>query len=196
MTLKDTSKKYIDNGWYIYIPSFLDEIKSKSCFKALLKLPFVQSQIKIFGKTINIPRKECLLSNEKISYTYSSNTLKSVEIPSFLIPIISEIEHISNANFNSILVNLYENGQDSNGWHADNEKELGINPVIASLSIGATRKFDLKHNRTKEKISFNLANGDLLIMGGEMQHFWKHQIPKSKKNISPRINLTMRLIKN
>jgi alkylated DNA repair dioxygenase AlkB len=91
-------------------------------------------------------------------------------------------------------VNLYRNGQDSNGWHADNEPELGINPVIASLSLGATRRFDLRHNLSNKKISIDLTNGSLLLMKGEMQHFWKHQIAKSKKVDAARVNLTFRWV--
>ena len=96
--------------------------------------------------------------------------------------------------FNCVLVNLYRNGQDSNGWHADNEPELGKNPMIASVSLGATRRFDLRHNITKEKISFDLTNGSLLLMKGEIQHFWKHQITKTKKIDAARINLTFRML--
>ena len=93
-----------------------------------------------------------------------------------------------------MLANLYRDGKDSNGWHADNERELGKNPLIASLSLGATRRFDLRHNLTKEKISFELKPGSLLIMGGEMQHFWKHQVPKSFLAANMRINLTFRKV--
>lgn len=196
MTSKDTSKIEIENGWYIYIPAFLSQSKSEDCYNELNQLPFIQSTIKIFGKEVLIPRKECLLSNDSISYTYSGNQLYAFKIPAILNPILKEIENLSKSTFNAILVNLYESGQHSNGWHADNEKELGINPIIASLSFGAKRRFDLKHNHTNEKISFDLGNGDLLIMGGEMQHYWKHQIAKTKRVIEPRINLTMRLIKN
>lgn len=195
MTSKDISKKIVENGWYIYVPAFLSQAKSDDCFNELMQLPFTQSTIKIFGKEVLIPRKECLISNAGITYTYSNNALKSIPIPTFLDPIIAKIEQLSDSNYNAILVNLYENGQHSNGWHADNEKELGKNPVIASLSFGATRRFDLKHNHSKTKHSFNLGNGDLLIMGGEMQHFWKHQVPKTKQENQPRINLTFRMIK-
>lgn len=93
-----------------------------------------------------------------------------------------------------MLANLYRDGKDSNGWHADDEKELGKNPLIASLSLGAQRRFDLRHNLTKEKISLELESGSLLLMGGAMQHFWKHQIAKSTKVSGPRINLTFRCI--
>jgi alkylated DNA repair dioxygenase AlkB len=92
------------------------------------------------------------------------------------------------------LINLYRDGQDSNGWHADNEKELGPNPVIASLNLGATRRFDLKHNQSQEKYCIELHAGDLLWMDNQIQNFYKHQIAKTKRVHEPRINLTFRMI--
>src|SRR6187431_60877 len=98
-------------------------------------------------------------------------------------------------NLTTVLLNYYRDGSDSNGWHADNEKELGTNPVIASLSLGAERNFQLKHNiDITQKKNIILENGSLLLMKGTTQHFWKHQIPKTAKAIGPRINLTFRII--
>ena len=95
-----------------------------------------------------------------------------------------------------MLLNLYRDGQDSNGWHADNEKELGKNPIIASITFGEVRPFHFKHRFIKEeKHKINLEHGSLLFMHGEMQHYWVHHIPKTKKEIKPRINLTFRNIK-
>ncbi|MFN8326319.1 MAG: alpha-ketoglutarate-dependent dioxygenase AlkB [Flavobacteriaceae bacterium] len=92
-------------------------------------------------------------------------------------------------------MNYYRDGNDSNGWHADNEKELGKNPIIASISFGAKRVFQMKHNTNKDqKFKIELEHGSLLIMKGTTQHFWKHQIPKSTKKVGPRINLTFRII--
>jgi alkylated DNA repair dioxygenase AlkB len=107
----------------------------------------------------------------------------------------NEVEAICNENFTTVLLNYYRDGKDSNGWHADNEKELGRNPIIASVSFGAERVFQLKHNVTNQRQNINLENGSLLIMKGTTQHFWKHQIPKSSKEIGARINLTFRIIK-
>ena len=108
----------------------------------------------------------------------------------------NEIEVICNENFTTVLLNYYRDGRDSNGWHADNEKELGQNPVIASISFGTERYFHLQHITIKEqKLKINLEHGSLLIMKGATQHFWKHQIPKTAKEIGPRINLTFRIIK-
>ncbi len=106
--------------------------------------------------------------------------------------LVEKLELSVSAKFNAVLFNLYRNGNDSNGWHSDNEKSLGKNPIIASLSLGETRRFDLKHNLNNSKISFNLKTGSLFVMGGEMQHFWKHQLPKMSKINAPRINLTFR----
>jgi alkylated DNA repair dioxygenase AlkB len=108
----------------------------------------------------------------------------------------NEIEEVCQENFTTVLLNNYRDGKDSNGWHADNEKELGRNPVIASVSFGAERIFQLKHNTVKElKQNIILENGSLLLMKGATQHYWKHQIPKTTKEIGARINLTFRIIK-
>jgi alkylated DNA repair dioxygenase AlkB len=97
-------------------------------------------------------------------------------------------------NFNTCLANLYRDGKDSMGWHADNEKVLGENPVIASISLGGVRRFQWKHKTKSLKKELALEHGSLLLMKGSMQHFWKHQLPKTTKQISPRINLTFRKI--
>lgn len=104
------------------------------------------------------------------------------------------MESIVDVIFNSVLLNRYRHGNDSISWHADNEKELGNNPVIASVNFGASRVFQLKHIETKEKITIELSHGSLLVMQGELQHFWQHQIPKTKKVVGERINLTFRVI--
>ena len=106
-----------------------------------------------------------------------------------------KVELLSNSSFNCVLLNLYRNGQDSNGWHSDNEKELGKNPTIASVSFGDERYFNMKHRENKSfKLKLLLKNGSVFVMSGETQHYWLHQIPKTKKNVGPRINLTFRKI--
>jgi alkylated DNA repair dioxygenase AlkB len=112
-----------------------------------------------------------------------------------LMSIKEKVEKATEAIYSTVLLNYYRDGKDSNGWHADNEKELGTNPIIASLSFGAERMFQLKHNAIpNQKINIPLAHGSLLVMKGTTQHFWKHQIPKTTKPIGPRINLTFRII--
>ena len=189
----------VTNGWIIFIENFLSQKEADFYFDELKSnLNWQSSDIKIFGKIYETPRLEAFYSEENLSYSYSGKKLeinsfseKLVELRTKIYAVFPENEKIE---FNCVLANLYRNGNDSNGWHADNEKELGKNPLIASLSFGETRTFDLKHNLTGEKLKFNLHHGSLLIMGGEMQHFWKHQIAKSKKIEKARINLTFRKI--
>ena len=112
-----------------------------------------------------------------------------------LLEVKIRIEKITKTNFNIVLLNLYRTGSDSNGWHSDDEKELGTNPAIASISLGATRKFQLRHKKDKAlRHSLELESGSLLLMKGSTQHNWQHQIPKTKKTVAPRINLTFRFI--
>ena len=112
-----------------------------------------------------------------------------------LLEIKHKIEEIDNVEFNSCLLNLYRNGKDSNGWHADDEKELGQNPIIGSISLGQERPFYLRYKKdTKLKHKIVLGHGSLLLMKGVTQHHWQHQIPKTTKPIGERINLTFRII--
>jgi alkylated DNA repair dioxygenase AlkB len=185
----------LQDGWILFEKHFFSEYESRPLFNELHdQLDWQQGKIKIFGKDFNTPRLEAFYAESALNYGYSGQRLKTLPMNSLLKSILSEIEKTSGYSFNSVLCNLYRDGNDSNGWHADDEKELGRNPIIASLSLGEERRFDLKHNHSNEKISFTLNSGSLLIMGGSMQHFWKHQIAKSKKVISPRINLTFRTI--
>ena len=149
-----------------------------------------------FGKTHPQPRLTCLFGNEGKPYSYSNIVMQPHHWNPLLMFIKNEIEEVCLENFTTVLLNLYRDGKDSNGWHADNEKELGRNPVIASVSFGAERSFHLQHNTiTDAKLKITLENGSLLLMKGETQHFWKHQIPKTAKTLQSRINLTFRIIK-
>ncbi|MEM8892023.1 MAG: alpha-ketoglutarate-dependent dioxygenase AlkB, partial [Bacteroidota bacterium] len=132
-----------------------------------------------------------------LSYTYSGLEMKARAWTAPLQAIKEKIETAYSSSYNSVLLNLYRDGKDSMGWHSDDEKELGKDPVIASLSLGQTRRFHLKHKQKKEieTLRLDLDNGSLLIMAGSTQHFWKHQISRTAKEVQPRINLTFRLIK-
>jgi alkylated DNA repair dioxygenase AlkB len=190
-------RKQLQNGWIVLIEDFLSSNESQKLFFELLNdTPWNQGSIRLFGKEYLTPRLEAFYAEENLSYHYSGQTLIRNNFTPTLIELKQKIEIQTGEKFNSVLINLYRDGQDSNGWHADDEKELGKNPVIASLSLGETRVFDLKHNLSGEKISIPLQAGSLLVMGGELQHFWKHRIAKSKKAQSSRINLTYRNIKS
>lgn len=165
-----------------YLSHFLNDIQLE------------QGELTLFGKRYKTPRLEGLFSDEKLDYSYSGQHLKAYHFTSILRDIKNKIEQSCEFKFNCALVNLYRDGQDSNGWHADNEPELGPDPVIASISLGAERRFDLKHMKSGEQFQLFLPSGSLLIMGKGSQIHWKHQLPKSKKIYSPRVNLTFRFI--
>ena len=180
----------------IYYPQFFDKEQADIIFAELIEeIPWQQDEIRVYGKIHPQPRLTALFGNEGKSYSYSNITMQPHPWNLLLQKIKMKIENIAAVNFTTVLLNQYRDGKDSNGWHADNEKELGINPVIASLSFGAERTFQLKHNFEKDqKKSIILEHGSLLLMKGTTQHFWKHQIPKTAKPIGPRINATFRII--
>jgi alkylated DNA repair dioxygenase AlkB len=191
----EIEKIVLKDGWIRFIPTFLNEDFANQLFEHLQQtIQWQQGEIVLFGKKYATPRLEAFYADNQKSYGYSGQRLITHEFTKELNEIRQKLTLEIGTSFNSVLLNLYRTGNDSNGWHADNEPELGKNPIIASLSLGATRRFDLKHNTTKEQLSFHLNHGSLLIMGGELQHHWKHQIAKTKKVNEPRINLTFRNI--
>jgi alkylated DNA repair dioxygenase AlkB len=149
----------------------------------------------MYGKQVLFPRLTSWYGDKDKPYSFSGITLNPHAWSEELLIIKSKIEPISETVFNSVLLNLYRDGNDSISWHTDAEKELGRNPIIASVNFGAERKFQIKHNETGEIHDIILKHGSLLIMKGELQHFWKHQIPKQKNINKPRVNLTFRVIK-
>jgi alkylated DNA repair dioxygenase AlkB len=179
-----------------YFPNFLNKEKADLLLEKLLKeVHWQQQNIKLFGKEIPQPRLTAFYAEQGISYTYSGLQLKPNSFSTELWELKQKTQELSGFDFNTCLANLYRHGNDSMGWHADDEKVLGKNPVIASISLGGIRRFQFKHKTNKDlKESIELQHGSLLIMKGSMQHFWKHQLPKTKKEVAPRINLTFRKI--
>jgi len=180
----------------IYWNDFLKQSEANTLFNVLLnETPWCQDPVKIFGKTYLQPRLTALYGDSNLSYGYSGIRMQPLPWTETLLDIKKRIEAHTPVKFTTVLLNLYRDGKDSNGWHADNEKELGKNPYIASLSLGQKRVFHLRHNSLKDqKLKIELEHGSLLLMGGTTQHFWKHQIAKTSKKIDPRINLTFRVV--
>jgi alkylated DNA repair dioxygenase AlkB len=180
----------------IYYPHFFDKKEADAIFVQLTNdIPWQQDDIRVFGKTHPQPRLTALYGNEGKPYSYSNIKMQPHPWNPLLQKIKLSVESVSDTNFTTVLLNQYRDGKDSNGWHADNEKELGTNPIIASVSFGAERVFQLKHNSISGlKQNILLEHGSLLVMKGTTQHFWKHQIPKTSKAIGSRINLTFRVI--
>lgn len=185
ITLKD--------GTCEFVQEYLDDSAGQLLFEFLTRtLNWRQETLVLFGKRQKAPRLSCWMGDDGLSYRYSNMTME----PEPWIPELKHLTQTINAfcaqNFNSVLINLYRSGQDSNGWHADNEPELGQDPVIASLSLGGTRDFALKHRFDKNlKFKIALTHGSLLVMRQGMQTHWLHQVPKRAK-AEPRINLTFR----
>jgi alkylated DNA repair dioxygenase AlkB len=144
----------------------------------------------VMGRRLPIPRLTAW--HGQAGYVYSGIRMAPAPWTPPLLELKDIAEALAGQPFNSVLLNLYRHGRDSVSWHADNEPGLGKNPVIASISLGAERRFQLKHRRTGERLSVNLPHGSCLIMAGATQHHWLHQLPKTAQAIGPRINLTFR----
>lgn len=179
-----------------YYPNFFSEMESLDFFNSILEdTDWQQDSIKVFNKTHNQPRLTALFSSNNKPYSYSNITMYPSVFTKALLEIKKKIETKTSSQFTTCLANLYRDGQDSMGWHSDDEKELGKNPIIASVTFGETRPFHLKHKTKKElRQKLLLENGSLLIMQGATQHHWLHQIAKTKQRVNPRINLTFRVI--
>ena len=151
------------------------------------------ASLQMFGRRILSPRLTAWVGDH--AYTYSRLTWPPAPWEATLIEIRNRVEELAGASFNGVLLNLYRDGRDSMGWHSDDERELGPQPVIASLSLGAPRKFIFRaRNNHTHKYQLNLAHNSLLIMSGETQTHWQHALPKSTKPVAQRINLTFRWI--
>ena len=148
----------------------------------------------IFGKHIFTKREVAWYGDNEFKYTYSKTTKQALIWTPELLELKRLIELKSGETYNSCLLNLYHNGDQGMAWHSDGEKDLKKNGSIASLTLGAERKFSFKHKETKETISLTLENGSLLIMKGETQSHWLHRLPPTKLVSKPRINLTFRTI--
>jgi len=177
------------------VEKFLTKDEADKYFNIFLKqISWKQGHIKLFGKDVLIPREQCWIADEGITYSYSNKPLQRFSWSKELLELRAKIEHFSSHKFNSVLANLYRDGNDSMGWHADDEVELGRNPTIASISLGAERALKVRDNKTKEIIKIDQKHGSLLIMQKGMQSTTQHSISKTKLDIGARINLTFRNI--
>lgn len=197
MMFYDLESFVIKDGSLSFNPNFIDNTLAKQYYAYLLQhIKWEQYHIKMFGKTLPQPRLTAWYGEVDAAYSYSGLQLKPLPFTPLLTDLKNSIEAFTKQSFNSVLLNLYRNEQDSMGWHSDDEKELGEKPFIASLSLGSSRIFQLKHKTDKAlKGKLELSNGSLLCMGGTLQKHWQHAIPKSSVTCGARINLTFRKIK-
>jgi alkylated DNA repair dioxygenase AlkB len=160
------------------------------------QLPWSQDSIVLFGKSVRIPRQQVWMGDSHCSYRYSGTTF----VPQPWHPLVQQlalrVSQFLQQPFNCVLLNLYANGHQHMGWHADNEAELGHAPSIASVSLGASRKFELRHRAKPWQLALDLTPGSLLLMAGHCQQYWQHRLPKQAKVTDSRLNLTFRYIEN
>lgn len=192
---QETNLLPIDGEAYFY-PHFFSESESDLLFEKLKnEVDWKQEPIVIFGKKVMQPRLTAWYSDQDIKYSYSGITMSGKSWTPTLLEIKQRIEKISGVIYSGALLNFYRDEKDSMGWHKDDEKELGKNPVIGSVSFGAVRTFKFQNIKDKKlQTSIDLTHGSFLLMRGSTQHFWKHSIPKKAKALGPRINITFRVI--
>jgi alkylated DNA repair dioxygenase AlkB len=191
--LKNPLQIIEQDGLVLYHEKVISDEQIKPLYDELLnEINWENERVVMFGKEIITKRKVAFYSDESIVYTYAGKTKIGLPWKDPLIILKNIVESLTKQTYNACLLNLYHNGDEAMGWHSDNEKEIIANSTIASLSIGASRKFSFKHKVTKETISIQLENGSLLEMKGTIQSHWLHALPKSKKITEPRINLTFR----
>ncbi|MDD5460267.1 MAG: alpha-ketoglutarate-dependent dioxygenase AlkB [Methylococcales bacterium] len=185
------------DGELFLIRCFYQQPESDWLFAKLQStLAWQEEDILIYGKRCKVPRLMCWYGDPDACYRYSGVDHQPLPWTDELLVIKEKVQNDCHSSFNSVLANLYRNGRDSMGYHADDEEELGQNPVIASLSLGDERLFKLHHKKRKQTLDINLGHGDLLVMTGTLQHHWVHSLPKTTKLKGPRINLTFRKIFN
>ena len=181
------------DGIVNYYGCVISPEKANLYLKNLLEtIEWKNDEAVIFGRHIITKRKAAWYGDRPYSYTYSNTTKHALPWTKELLELKALTEEQTGTKFNSCLLNLYHNGNEGMAWHSDDERSLGKDSTIASVSLGAERKFSLKHKESKETISLQLENGSLLAMKGATQSYWQHCLPKSKKISSPRINLTFR----
>jgi alkylated DNA repair dioxygenase AlkB len=177
--------------------NFFTNQESKNLHQKLIdNIQWRQDKIKIFGKLIDQPRLTAFYGDATKDYSYSGIVMNPNDWNDDLLFIKNRVEEVAKITFSSVLLNYYRDGKDSMGWHSDDEKELGQNPVIGSVSFGESRVFQMRHKFKKDikKVDVELKDGSFLLMKGTTQYFWQHQIPKSKRELKSRINLTFRVI--
>lgn len=185
-----------DGEIYLLTP-FLADAEAALLFDALWAgLAWAPHRVRLFGREHLTPRLCAWYGDAHARYAYSGQALEPLPWTAALAGVRERLQALLGLAFDSVLCNLYRDGADSMGWHSDDEASLGPQPVIASLSLGATRRFALRHRRRRElgTISLPLAHGDLLLMAGATQCHWQHAVPKTRRPTGPRINLTFRRV--
>ena len=183
------------DGYTSYIPNFIKETHPSYLHQLLNEVAWKHDELTLYGKKIITKRQVAFEGDEQIAYTYSKQQKMARPWSHVVLELKQKLEKELNTQFNGCLLNLYDSGEIGMAWHSDNEPELDAEGIIASLSFGATRTFQLKHKQSGEKIDVKLENGSLVIMDMYSQKHWMHQLKKEPKTKEPRVNLTFRQFK-
>lgn len=180
----------------LYDPAWLTPTAASALFDAALaEVRWETHRITLFGREVDSPRLSCWIGDPGAGYVYSRTRFDPRPWPAALAALRDAVSDACGLRFNSVLANRYRDGRDAMGWHSDDERELGSQPVIASVSIGAARRFSLKHRHVPDlKLAIELAHGSLLVMRGDTQSNYRHALPRTAKPVGERINLTFRRI--
>jgi len=201
-TLQDNLSRVVKPVQYFQLPDaelfywqdFLSQAATESLMVSLPSLAWQQPEILMFGRKIVIPRRQLWMGDPHCSYRYSGVTFQPEPWTEQLQQLTAQINATLQQRFNCVLLNWYLDGSQAMGWHSDDEPELGPSPQIASLSLGQTRRFDLRHGLHQTQLQLELTNGSLLLMAGQCQQHWQHRLPKQAKATGERFNLTFRYI--
>ena len=185
---------FLDGEGVLFRQAFAPEESARLFATLHQETDWQQQMIVLYGRSIASPRLSAWHGDPDAVYSYSGLRLEPAPWTPTLLDVRERVQALAAARFNSVLLNLYRDGQDSMGWHSDDEPELGRNPVIASISFGATRRFLLQHKKQRLRLEWSLGDGDVLVLGGATQHCWRHHVPKTRQPAGPRINLTFRRI--
>ncbi len=194
----DIQQKWVsvNNGEYLYIPKVFSKIEGNEHLKELLSnIEWTQESKTMYGKETISPRLVAQYGETNKTYSYNGQMITPLPWTKTLLEIKQKIESQTEAEFNNVILNQYRNENDSIYWYTDAGNELGQDPLIAYITFGATRKFQFRHRDKKGSFDLNLTHGSILITRGEMQHFWVHQVARSKKKVSECVNLIFRIIK-
>jgi alkylated DNA repair dioxygenase AlkB len=185
----------LPDGELHWWPDFIDVAEAERLHAALVEeIPWEQHQVRIMGRLLDCPRLSCWIGDPGTAYVYSRVRFEPRPWTPTLALLRERVSVAAGVHFNSVLANRYRDGRDAMGWHADDEPELGPEPVIASVSLGATRRFALKHRSTGERRNLDLTAGSLLVMAGSTQRHWVHALPRTARPVGERVNLTFRVV--
>ena len=198
MTLFDDCVLNLPDAELGFYADWLDSATADHWLAQLLaETPWEQPSVRLYGREYPVPRLVAWYGDAEATYRYSGLSHQPLPWTPLLAQIRTRLVDALGLPLNGVLLNYYRDGQDSMGWHSDDEVELGRNPHIVSLNLGGSRRFDLRrkgHNRIEHSLLLN--QGSLLVMGGPTQHYWQHQIAKTRMPCAPRLNLTFRLVRS